>query len=167
MKFCTSILGLIALATLSGAAHAQGMPADLGWRSLDDRASGTHLDYPAALFSTAQPSDAPSRPGQLFTSADGRAHLAVFSVHNPRQGSAAAFIARNLRVPSTALHYQRTTPRFFVISGIHDDAIYYARCNASADHALLHCINLVYPARDKRRWDPVVTRISRTLRAFR
>jgi hypothetical protein len=138
---------------------------DLGWRGFDDAASGTHVDYPAGIFSRSEASPSPSRPGQLFGSADGRAHLAVFAVHNPGHASAAAFIARNLRVPASTLHYERTTPSFFVVSGVHDNNIFYARCNASADHSVLHCINLVYPAQEKRRWDPVVTRISRTLRA--
>ena len=79
-------------------------------------------------------------------------------------GSPAAFVARNLQVPRSALHYQRIAPTFFAISGFHDADIYYIRCNAASDRSTLHCIYLIYPAAEKRAWDPIVTRISRTLR---
>ena len=164
MSRAISILAGTVLTALAASCAAYGQ-TDLGWRRLDDPASGTRVDYPGKLFPVREASRSADRPGQLFATADGRAHLAVFAAHNPRRSSAAAFIARNLRVPAATLHYERTTPTFFAISGIHQDKIYYARCNSSRDHALLHCINMVYPAREKRRWDAIVTRISRTLGA--
>ena len=162
----TSVAAAIVL-TAAAASCPSFAEIDADWRSFDDRASGTHVEYPAVIFSVSEASQSGDRPGQAFATRDGRAHLAVFAVHNPGRRSAAAFIASNLRVPASTLHYQRTTSSFFVVSGIHDDNIFYARCNSSADHTRLHCINMVYPAREKRRWDAVVTRISRTLRAAR
>ena len=39
--------------------------------------------------------------------------------------------------------------------------IYYSRCNFSAPRgASIHCFDLVYPQREKRAWDAMVTRIS-------
>ncbi|HLH90121.1 MAG TPA: hypothetical protein VKX28_16850 [Xanthobacteraceae bacterium] len=160
----TSIIAGTLLTALAATNGSYGQ-TDLGWRRLDDPASGTRVEYPSKLFTVEEPSHSRGRPGQLFGTADGRAHLAVFAVHDPRHRSAAAFIARNLRVPAATLHYERTTATFFALSGIHRDNIYYARCNSSPDHALLHCINMVYPAQEKRRWDSIVTRISRTLGA--
>lgn len=159
-----SIVTGIVLTAAAASCGSSGQ-TDLGWRGLDDPASGTHVEYPAGLFPAVEASRSPSRPGQLFGTADGRAHLAIFAVHNPGHASAAGFIARNLRIPASTLHYQRVAPSFFVISGFHDNNIFYARCNSSSNRSLLHCINLVYPAREKRRWDPIVTRISLTLRA--
>lgn len=159
----TSIIAGIVL-TAAAASCASFGEADLRWRGFDDQLSGTHVEYPATIFSVLEATQSRGRPGQAFGTEDGRAHLAVFAVHNPTRSSTAAFIARNLRVPTSTLHYERTTPSFFVVSGVHDNNIFYARCNASSDHAVFHCVNLVYPASDKRRWDPIVTRISRTLR---
>lgn len=102
--------------------------------------------------------------GERFGTPDGRAHFAVFTMPKRKGNSPAAFIARNLRVPRASLHYERIAPNFFAISGINKANIYYSRCNASADRAVLHCIYLIYPAKEKRAWDGIVTRISRTLR---
>jgi hypothetical protein len=154
-------------ATFTAASVGHAVTGDLGWRGLDDAASGTHVDYPANVFSVAERSQLPGRPGKLLATPDGRAHLAVFAARTPAHSSPAAFIARHLKVPASSLHYERTTPRFFAISGFHGNDIYYARCNASSDQSLLHCINLVYPALEKRQWDSIVTRISLTLHAAR
>jgi hypothetical protein len=41
--------------------------------------------------------------------------------------------------------------------------IYYSRCNFSRSSNTIHCFDLKYPAHEKRAWDDVVTRISRSL----
>jgi hypothetical protein len=44
-------------------------------------------------------------------------------------------------------------------------SIYYSRCNSSEGRAgAVHCFDLVYPQEEERAWDPVVTRISLSLR---
>ena len=142
----------------------QGAAAEPGWREYADPSSGTRVEYPANMFSVAE---GPFRfgSGEGFGTADGQAHLAVFTMKAEKSGSPAGFVARNLQVPRSALHYQRIAPRFFAISGIHESDIYYVRCNsASSDRSTLHCIYLIYPTAEKRAWDPIVTRISRTLR---
>ena len=47
------------------------------------------------------------------------------------------------------------------VSGYRDDQIWYARCNFAARNLI--CLGLNYPARDKRWWDPVVSRMSYSL----
>jgi hypothetical protein len=43
--------------------------------------------------------------------------------------------------------------------------VFYSRCNFSTDAGgAIHCLDLVYPQVEKRAWDGVVTRISRSLR---
>jgi hypothetical protein len=138
--------------------------SDPGWREYTDAKSGTQVEYPANMFAVAE---GPFRfgPGEGFGTADGRAHLAVFTMQAEKSGSPAAFVARNLQVPRSALAYNRVAPNFFALSGVHDSDIYYVRCNSSSsDRSTLHCIYLIYPAAEKRAWDPIVTRISRTLR---
>ena len=134
-----------------------------GWREYTEAGSGTRVEYPANIFSVAEGAFQHA-PGERFGTADGRAHLVVFTMTAEKSGSPAAFIARNLQVPRAALHYQRIAPRFFALSGVHDQDIYYVRCNSGADRTILHCIYLIYPVADKQAWDPIVTRISRTLR---
>jgi hypothetical protein len=65
----------------------------------------------------------------------------------------------------SALDYERITPTFFAISSVRQGLVYYSRCNFSAGaDAALHCVDLVYPQREQRAWDAIVTRISRSLR---
>jgi hypothetical protein len=46
-----------------------------------------------------------------------------------------------------------------------DRLIYYSRCNFSGSSThTIHCFDLVYPQEEKTAWDPVVTRISLSLR---
>jgi hypothetical protein len=48
---------------------------------------------------------------------------------------------------------------------VRDDTIYYSRCNFSRfGTPAIHCVDLVYPAREERAWDAIVTRISLSLR---
>jgi hypothetical protein len=63
------------------------------------------------------------------------------------------------------LDYHRVTSTFFAISGVNQGMIYYSRCNFSANAGgTAHCFDLKYPASEKRAWDEIVTRISRSLR---
>jgi len=158
-----TIVGLITWITVTmiHACFAPAAAAEPGWRAY--ASSGTRVEYPANIFSAAE-GPFQIAPGERFGSADGRAHLAVFTMKAEKSRSPAEFIARNLQVPRSALHYERVAPGFFAISGFHDADIYYVRCNSASDRTLLHCIYLIYPAAEKRAWDSIVTRISRTLR---
>lgn len=148
-------------ATVVGPARAA--PSGDGWRQFSDPGSGTRVDYPANIFSVEEGAFAMA-PGQQFGSADGRAHLAVFTMKAEKSGSPAAFVAHNLQVAPAALDYRRISSKFFAISGVHEADIFYVRCNSGRERSVLHCIYLIYPTTEKRAWDPNVTRISRTLR---
>jgi hypothetical protein len=67
--------------------------------------------------------------------------------------------------PSAGLDYERVTRSFFAISMERARTIFYSRCNFSrSTQRTIHCFDLVYPQAEKRAWDPVVTRISLSLR---
>ena len=152
---------IVVLAMTSMAGGAGAAPETLGWRVLTD-ATGSRVDYPADVFSVP---DTPHNNvgGFRFRTPDGRADFSFFTVPTPRAGSPAGFLVRNLRLPEREVQYRRTTPSFFAVSGIHGAAVYYARCNASADHGMLNCIYLAYPASETHAWDAIVTRVSRSL----
>jgi hypothetical protein len=103
--------------------------------------------------------------GERLRSADGRALLTIYSRDNEAEDTPASYLKNNLRLPRTALDYERVTPTFFAISSSRQGLIFYSRCNFSADAGgVLHCFDLVYPQREQRAWDAIVTRISRSLR---
>ena len=67
--------------------------------------------------------------------------------------------------PRSTLTYDRVARNFFALSTRREGMIVYLRCNfSSARGETLHCVDIRYPVNEKRDWDGVVTRISRSLR---
>ncbi|MBH5371926.1 hypothetical protein [Bradyrhizobium glycinis] len=148
----TLLAAIIALCATSSIASANG------WRTYRIPESGTSVDIPAAIFTES--AGKPDGYGQRFRSSDGSADLTVQAVENQQGLSPAEFLAR--KNPPSGIIYQRITSNFFVVSSIKRDKIWYDRCNFSRGY--VHCVLINYPAAQKRRWDAVVTRISRSLR---
>lgn len=153
MKLRTAVI-VAALGMCSGAALAQ----DDGWLRYVVPATGAKVDVPLGIFSEdAGATD--SGHGRRFATADGRANLTVQSFPNDERDTPAAFLAK--KSPPTGIQYRRVTPRFFAVSSERNGKIWYNRCNASGRY--MNCVLINYPAAEKRRWDSIVTRISRTL----
>jgi hypothetical protein len=144
--------------------HAFSAPINEDWRTLAVPDLGTRVQYPAGVFSV--PDGKPEKGvGERLSTDDGRATLTVYSYANETGETPATYLQHHLRAPRAQLHYQRVTPAFFAISMLKEDTIYYSRCNFSRAGTLaVHCFDLVYPAREKRAWDNIVTRISLSLR---
>ena len=154
---------------LAGAAPAQGLPApsDAGWQEFVVPDFGTRLEYPAGIFSVSQ-----GKPevgtGKRLSTVDGRSSLTIYSRANDTGETPASYLRKNLRISHATMDYQRVTPSFFAISMVKDGTIYYSRCNFTYTRpADIHCFDLVYPQREKRAWDDIVTRISLSLRPLR
>ena len=130
-----------------------------GWTKLQGDA-GLAVDYPAGLFPVeAGPTE--KGKGQKFRSADGAYEFAAYTLANADKDLPARYLRKNLIVPPQSLIYRRVTEQFFVMSSIRDGRIFYSRCNFSLG---IHCIFLEYPTAEKRAFDPVVTRVSTSLR---
>lgn len=126
------------------------------WSSYRIPESGTSVDIPASIFT--EEAGRPDGYGMQYRTGDGRADLTVQAV--PNDGSSpAAFLAK--KSPPAGIIYKRITPRFFVVSSVRHGKIWYDRCNFGSRY--VHCVLINYPAAEKRQWDAVVTRISRTL----
>jgi hypothetical protein len=84
-------------------------------------------------------------------------------LENEDDDTPASYLRTNLR--QQILDYERVTRFFFAISMEWDGTVYYSRCNFSRSAGgSTHCFDLVYPQEEKRAWDPVVARISLSLR---
>jgi hypothetical protein len=146
--------------------HGQAVSAiiDEDWRTLAIPDLGTRVQYPAGIFSV--PDGKPEKGiGERLRTPDGRATLEVYSLPNENNETPATYLSRYLRTPRVQLEYQRVTPSFFAISAVQDETTYYSRCNFSRlGTPAIHCFDLVYPAREERAWDAIVTRISLSLR---
>jgi hypothetical protein len=139
---------------------ALAFAGDIEWRRYAIPSTGTSVDMPVSIFSSD--AGAPEGgTGRRFFTEDRRADLTVQSVPNPANDSPAAFLAR--KKPPAGIIYKRITSDFFVVSSVRNDRIWYNRCNRG--NGTMNCVLINYPAREKRQWDSVVTRISHTLRS--
>ena len=153
-------------AMLAGAqARAPSQSSDaFDWQVFTIDGFGTQLDYPAGIFAVSE-GKAEKGVGERLRSADGRAVLTVYSRENDTADTPASYLKNNLRLARSTLDYERVTPTFFVISSVRQGMIFYSRCNFSSEMGgAVHCFDLTYPQREQRAWDPIVTRISRSLR---
>lgn len=150
MKWRTRVVAVtLALIAASPARSAS-------WTTYRIPDTGTSVDIPSSIFTEAV--GKPDGYGQRYRSADGRADLTVQSVDQTGD-SPAQFLAK--KQPPANIIYKRITPRFFVVSSLRGDRIWYDRCNFTG--RFVHCVLINYPAGEKRQWDEVVSRISHSL----
>ena len=156
---------LAALSAVPGAqAQIRNRQPALDWQTFQVPEFGTTVEYPASIFSVPD-GKAEKGLGQRFNSADGRAVLTIYTRENAAGDTPASYLRNNLRTGRNVLDYERVTRNFFAISSERRGLIFYSRCNFSTEAGgAIHCFDLVYPQEEKRAWDPVVTRISRSLR---
>jgi hypothetical protein len=133
------------------------------WTAFVEPQLGTRLELPSEIFSVHE---GPSTKGigEEYITSDGRAALAAYSQRNLRRERPATYLKRNYKAPRRAMDYVRVTRTFFAVSATNEGTIYYSRCNFSrSSGGTIHCFDLKYPASEKRDWDDIVTRISRSL----
>jgi hypothetical protein len=163
---CVAGAGFATLAVLAGADAARSarqMP-DFDWQTFTIPDFGTRVEYPAGVFDISE-GKSEKGVGERFSTSDGRALLTIYSRANAAGDTPASYLKANLRQPRSSLDYERITSTFFAISSVSQGLVYYSRCNFSAGgDPALHCFDMVYPQREQRAWDAIVTRISRTLR---
>jgi hypothetical protein len=120
------------------------------------------VEYPQHIFSERAGLEG---GGPVYRSRDGRARLHMLSMENPKGLSPREFMRSHFPAPRSTLTYDRVARNFFALSTRREGMIVYLRCNfSSARGETLHCVDIRYPVNEKRDWDGVVTRISRSLR---
>jgi hypothetical protein len=151
---------LIAL-LMAASAWGSSAGAQERWATYTD-ARGTRIAYPQDLFSERVDAEG---GGQAFATRDGRARLHMFSMDNPKRLSPPEFMRNYFPGPRSNLTYDRVARNFFAVSTRREGMIVYLRCNfSSARGGTLHCADIRYPIHEKRDWDGIVTRISRSVR---
>lgn len=130
---------------------------DPEWLRYTVSGTSASVGIPTGIFSE-DAGPAQDGTGRRFTTPDGSADLTVFSIASDGASPAEFLAARN---PPSDLDYRRVTRRFFAVSSIRNGRIWYNRCNRA--DAAMNCVLIHYPAGEKRRWDDIVTKISRSL----
>ena len=126
-------------------------------------APGMSVQYPASVFRVIA-GPAPKGEGRVLRSADGSAGLMYYTDNNTQHDSPVSFM-RKVNSAQLKVDYTRVTAHFVVVSGVREGRIYYSRCNFPYGAAgPIHCVEIVYRESEKLAWDPLVTRISLTLK---
>src|SRR5947207_7882020 len=146
----------LALTLLALAPPAHAAPHD--WVALQH--DGSVVQVPRDVFAADAGEGTPK--GRMLKTADGRAHLHVFTVRNARGERPGQFLARVFPRERTRLSYDRVARNFFAVSQPSAALILYRRCNFVRGE--IHCVDLQYPRGEKRAFDGIVTRISLSLR---
>jgi hypothetical protein len=161
----TMLAGLLLIIGFAGTANAllgAYDDAQLNWTEAE--VSGMRVDYPAGVFAIdLGPAD--KGPGRVFRSNDGTAGFTFYVQANTEHDTPDSFLSLRLSAAHTKIDYLRVTERFVAVSGVRGGQIYYSRCNFPyGASGPIHCMELVYSKAEKRAWDPVVTRVSLSLR---
>ena len=158
-------LGLIAVLAF-GIATAEAASA---WRSYIDPVLGYRIELPVGTFTPT--ADSAESHIQL-TETDGNAQIDVYGGEDPERLTPEAFADQLANADRIAdVTYRRVSRTWFVLSGHYrraDDEtgalIYYAKFMFTPDLSRFSAFEISYPVGEKRRMDPVVTRLERTLR---
>lgn len=132
------------------------------WKQFTHSDHHLSLAFPRHIF---DPSSASTEGNSLvFYTSDRSGELTVASVEREPNESPGQVLRRLANEEAAHFTYMRSTDRFFVASGYWQNLIFYRRCNFAVGQTRAPCFELRYPAVEKRKWDPVVIRLSRSLR---
>jgi hypothetical protein len=154
---CLAIAGLGALSVRPASAQ--------GWRTYRNPRFGTTIEYPDRF----RPGRPPTNGGGLgFASADG-ASFSVWGSHNALDHDLAALEAstRENYAGGERITYDARGPNWFVLAGTAGESIFYERYALSHRGTIVNGFAIRYPARLRKEYDAIVTRMSRSLRAGR
>jgi hypothetical protein len=143
-----------AMSLPNGAALAQER-----WDTYLNPRFGAAADYPTDLFTVK---DAPPEngDGQTYRTADGRAELSIYGSYNIDGERPEPYVQRHVSLSDVT--YKKISADFYAVSGTRGGTIYYERCNFP-NNDVLSCFYISYPAAEKAKWDPIVTRIGQSL----
>jgi hypothetical protein len=175
LKMTRLIIGLallVDLATTSAYAQATSsecqwtdtwVPLSGGWSRYTNERFGTITEVPHHLFELKDPPPA-NGDGRALKAKDG-AQLLVFASYSPSvatgTGSEDEKLLDGEREKSRRVTYKVKGKNWIVSSGTEGANIFYEKVVEGCGAA--HTFSIVYPASKKALYDPVVTRVSRSL----
>ena len=155
----SALLALAGSATLPVSARAQS-----AWTTYRNPRLGTTIEYPADRFIPAPARE--SSDSQRFTASDG-AEFTFGAINNvfqlevvPRRK-----IDYKGRALDERIRHRDKGPNWLAVSGTRGDAIFYERHLISHRGGIINDFEILFPARLRRVYDPIVTRMSRSFRA--
>ena len=153
---------MLSLALLqSGAAAADD------WERYTNERFGTSAEFPAHMLSAEAPPANGS--GQSYASADGLVRISIFGSFLVLVDDFGAYRQDRLNLAKDGgveVTYTAGGSDWFVYSGLKDgDIVYFKAIPACGGEAVSHVV-LTYPQTQKESMDPVVERVSKSLRSL-
>ena len=151
----------VSLAALATVATASA-PDD--WTRYADPRFGAAADVPPGFSAGEPPADG---GGLEFTGADGRAKIAIYgllNVENQRLSEYSSFSLEKETEAGWQVTYNRTSSSWFVHSGRKEDRIFYEKTIFACDSRIVNSVWIEYPSNLKVKFDPLIQRISASLR---
>lgn len=131
------------------------------WRTYVNERYGTFAEYPADRFRALPEPE--NGDGQSFAGKDGSS-LIISGGHNVENFTPAAY-EKFLRTSSERdfgnVTYRTVGAHSLVLSGLRGNQIFYEEYLFTGD--LIHTLVITYPSAAKAEYDPIVTRIARSL----
>src|SRR5713101_6955247 len=152
--------GLVsALAGMLSPAAAQRV-----WKTYKNERFGTTIEYPADKF-IPQPPPA-NGDGLRFIAVDS-AEFTVAAINNVLDQNLTAIEASALKDRPLAekITFRDRGPHWIVLSGTKADVIFYERHLLSHRGRIINDLEIIYPARLRSIYDPIVTHMSKSFRA--
>jgi hypothetical protein len=154
------------VSALAAAAMLAASPAAAQkvWKTYKNERFGTTIEYPSDKF-IPQPPPA-NGDGLRFIAVDS-AEFTVAAINNVLHQNLAAIEASALkdRPLDERITFRDRGPNWIVLSGTKADVIFYERHLLSHRGRIINDLEIIYPARLRRIYDPVVTRMSKSFRA--
>ncbi len=121
------------------------------------------VQYPSDLLKMQAPPE--NNDGRTFLSKDKTVEMRAWGQFNALDLTLDEAYQRALRDHS-GVTYKTLGDRNFVISGVSDGKIYYQKTliRGSGDTAVFYTFTIEYPKSKKAKFDPVVTRVSRSFK---
>ena len=137
--------------------------AEEGWTTYVNDRFGTVVEYPDIFDHLDRPPE--NGDGQTFRTRDGSARLSAYGFYNVEEEAMRQLMLRQ-KQQGVAYTYSAATRDSFALSGTKGGRVLYTRCIMSAQSSdTVNCVELEYPESEIRRWDGIVTRVSRSLRS--
>lgn len=134
-----------------------------GWRLYRNSRFGTTADVPKDWTMGEAPQN---DDGRVFTSPDKQSEIIISGSFRTFQKEQE--IADRLAPgEGETIAYRRQGKDWLAVSGTKGDRIFYRKSRLSCNGAVWNSVSIDYPASQKKNFDPLVTRVSRSLRPGR
>lgn len=133
------------------------------WRIYTNPRFGSAVEYPERFHPLPPPENG---DGQAFEASDG-GQLSISGSHNINDDTPESF-ERFLRESADNAYadvkYRAIGPNWLVLSGLRNGKLYYDRVLFDHRSNTIHHLAISYPPDQRQSYDPVVTRMARSLR---